>query len=90
MHLILGFVVSTALVLLARVSYIYFFDNSCFSLECMTQMSQIQYIMYAGLILLGTYNAHLMAKHQKYTLLVLEFLGTFLFAFALNFTALNA
>lgn len=90
MHLILGFIVSSALVALARVSYIYFFEYNCFSTTCITQISQIQWIMYAGLILLGTYNAHLMAKHRKYTLLTLEFLGTFIFAFALNFTNFSA
>jgi len=52
------------------------------------QIDDIQKLMYLGIILIGTYNAYLMTKSRKYAVLIFEFIGTFIFAFALNFVDL--
>lgn len=85
MYIIIGFITSTLLVLFARVSYLFFFDAQCGISECLLKISDMQKIMYIGAILIGTYNAHLISKNKKNIVLLFEFIGTFIFAFVLNF-----
>lgn len=85
MVILIGFIVTTFLVFLARISYLFFFDQQCEISRCLLQINDTQMLMYAAIILIGTYNAHLISKNKKYWILIFEFIGTFIFAFALNF-----
>ena len=89
MYAILGLIVSSVLVIIARVSYLFFFDKSCEIQLCLLQLSETQKVMYIGVILIGSYNAHLISKGKKNSILIFEFIGTFIFAFALNFLNLG-
>ena len=88
MFIVLGFFFFCFLVFLARILYLFFFEKHCEIQQCLMQIDDIQKLMYLGIILIGTYNAYLMSKSRKYAVLVFEFIGTFIFAFALNFVEL--
>lgn len=85
MYAVIGFLVSSLMVFLARISYLFFFDQECSIQQCLLEISDIHKMMYIGAILIGTYNAYLISKNRKNSVLILEFIGTFIFAFALNF-----
>lgn len=80
-----GLLLSILMVALGRFSYLYFFDTSCIDITCMTNLNPTLGLMYIGAILVGTYNTYLYTKHQKNSLLIFEFIGTFIFAFGINF-----
>lgn len=83
--ILLGFLVSSLMVALGRFTYLYFFKTSCMDITCMTNLNPTLGLMYIAAILIGTYNTYMYAKHQKNSVLIFEFIGTFIFAFGIHF-----
>ena len=85
MYVIIGFLMSTMLVLLSRVIYLQFFNSECKLTQCFLQVPEIQMWVSGGIILLGTLNVYMISKKKNNQILMLEFTTTFLIAFAMNF-----
>ena len=85
MYAAIGFIVSSLLVVLGRISYVFIFERELFTLEHLLAISTLQQFIYIGVILIGTYNAHKISKNRNFKYLIAEFSGTLIFAFFVNF-----
>lgn len=85
MYAAIGFIVSTLLVALGRITYVYLFERELFSLAHLLSISTLQQFIYLAVILIGTFNTHKISRHRSFNHLIAEFLGTFIFAFFINF-----